>query len=69
MVSTSTIGKTIVKPMVSTCIGLLPWCHEALSPISDPAGAAHAHVESDSGEVTANVESLCLAVELGITFW
>lgn len=30
----------------------------ALSPISDPAGAAHAHVESDSGEVTANVESL-----------
>lgn len=29
----------------------------ALSPISDPAGAP-AHVESDSGEVTANVESL-----------
>lgn len=29
----------------------------ALSPISDPAGGL-AHVESDSGEVTANVESL-----------
>jgi len=31
----------------------------ALSPISDPAGpGGHGHVESDSGEVTANVESL-----------